>query len=426
MQMYGLLTIALTFPELEGSAEWRDYAVQTLVEAQRAQVRPDGVQVEQSPSYHAGCVWWFFEPMRLSELNGLSWPADYRERIERMCTFVLWITGPDGRLPALSDTDRSRSGLRVLAHGALLFDRPDFAAQAELTVRDAWIHGPEAVDRLVALRGRARPSGERLRHFTDAGYVVMRSGWDDRAGFAVFDCGPRGGGHGHYDLLNIEIHAFGKLLIADPGRWWYDDSPLRRELIGAPAHNTISLDGQNHAACEAGAADKYEILRAESRDGWICVHGRHRAYDQMKGPPVCERQVFYDGGTTWVVVDHVSSPEPHDVLVNYQFAVESAERVAPQAVVTTAGSDEPRVLILHEVRDGLTATIEPGTLSRVYGQKEPAARLRLRQTGERVQIVTVVHAFIGPDPPATSLDVQGEDPTEIRIAIGDRQLSLRP
>jgi hypothetical protein len=411
MQMEGLLCVALTFPEFKGAETWRDYAVQTLVKAQRTQILPDGVQVEQSPSYHMGCVRWFYEPMRLGELNGVVWPTDYRERLERMCEFALWMMGPDGRTVALSDSDRDRHSRNVLATGAMAFHREDFAPYAMPAVRQVWLEGVDAVRRLGAVKGKQL--AETVRHFPDAGYVVMRSGWDREASYTVFDCGPRGGGHGHFDLLSLEIHAFGQLMLADPGRWLYDRSALRAEMLSTPAHNTISLDGHSHKGAEAKDSG-YEILDVSREGDWTHVHGRHDLYTQFDGPPVCERRVFFNGRLTWLVVDEMTSPEPHDIAVSWLFASPSVRRVSNVLVATPAAAG-PLLLILHEA--GLaSAELEPATLSRVYSQKEPAVRLRLRRHGRTARIVSVIHAFEGPTVPACSLRLI-EDPLEMRVGV---------
>ena len=54
---------------------------------------------------------------------------------------------------------------------------------------------------------------------------MQRSGWDRQARFLLLDCGPLGaGGHGHYDLLSLEVSAGGRPLIVDPGRYTYSEA----------------------------------------------------------------------------------------------------------------------------------------------------------------------------------------------------------
>ena len=90
------------------------------------------------------------------------------------------------------------------------------------------------------------PAGDPRASFPDGGYHVQRSGWDADARYGVFDCGPLGdGGHGHYDLLSVELFAGGRPLIVDPGRGTYSEAPpnLRRWFRGTAAHNTVCVDG---------------------------------------------------------------------------------------------------------------------------------------------------------------------------------------
>lgn len=421
MQMEGLLCIALTFPEFRESREWREYATATLIKAIRAQVRDDGVQVEQSPSYHVGCVRWFSEPMRLGELNGIPWPDDYRRRLELMCEFIQWTTGTDGRTVALSDSDRDQWGLKLLAAGALLFDRPDFAFRARPDWRHAFLYGPDKLRRLKALR--PEPPDATIRLFPDAGYVFMRSGWDDRAHYLAFDCGPKGGGHGHLDLLNIEIHAFGRLFIADPGRWLYDDSALRHEMLSTPAHNTISLNGRSHGVFENNANGEYRLGPVGRSGNWTYVEGEHRAYTDLPGPPVCRRALFYNGGDIWFLVDRVRAEQPIEALVNYQLAVDRVWR-DEQGILRIGEPDQPQLLMLHQPVASTTAAIEPSILSRVYGDQEPALRIRLRQEGTELLLLTAIVAHERGEPAPCRLTLLEKQPCAFQLERGTQTIRI--
>ena len=73
---------------------------------------------------------------------------------------------------------------------------------------------------------------------TDSGNYIMRSGDDANARQIIFDAGPKGGSHGHYDLLNFELSGYGRPLISDPGAYQYDTSANRAYVISTQAHNT--------------------------------------------------------------------------------------------------------------------------------------------------------------------------------------------
>ena len=84
-----------------------------------------------------------------------------------------------------------------------------------------------------------------------SGYYVMRSGSDANARQVIFDAGPTGGSHGHFDLLNFELFGYGTPLISDPGLYTYDTCARRNWAISTPAHNTHQRRRpQSHAALE--------------------------------------------------------------------------------------------------------------------------------------------------------------------------------
>ena len=106
-----------------------------------------------------------------------------------------------------------------------------------------------------------RAAAGRAASFPDGGYHVQRSGWGRASArsrtsfFLIFDCGPLGeGGHGHYDLLSVEVAAAGGPLLVDPGRFTYSEGPpnLRRWFKGTAAHNTVCVDGRDQTAYRRG------------------------------------------------------------------------------------------------------------------------------------------------------------------------------
>src|SRR5690606_6179531 len=91
----------------------------------------------------------------------------------------------------------------------------------------------------------------RPRYFRQGGVVALRSGWGAKAHHLVLDCGPLGcevsGGHGHADLLSVQISAFGEPYVVDPGTGCYMDPPWRNYFRSSQAHSTLLLDGRGQA-----------------------------------------------------------------------------------------------------------------------------------------------------------------------------------
>jgi hypothetical protein len=394
MEMRGLLNLGILFSEFKESAVWRDYARDTLLKCLKEQVRPDGVQIEQSPSYHNVCLMVFAQAMHLARLNDVRFPEALQNTLAKMATFTLWSLDPQGLLVALSDTDRDNSGRQTLATAALLGIEGPWRSQAKLEPQHYWLFGPEAC---TVLKDPVPAPPDTLRVFPDAGYVFMRSDWTPAARYAAFDCGPHGGPHGHLDLLNLEIHGYGAMLVADPGRYGYFQAGGKRPEIATPVHNTISLDDASYTPSETAPDQEYELVAAEQRDGWTHVYGRHRAYAHLAGAPTVERRVWFDGQSLWLVLDTVQSGQVHDIQTTWQFAGEGATPLGKAGVLMRYASGPAVAIAAASSPEGALA-IESSRIHRVYATQEPADRTVLRLQAANAHTATLICAL----PPGTA------------------------
>src|SRR6185369_10274629 len=231
---------------------------------------------------------------------GLDFPAGYDERLEAACEFLLHVQRPDGSIPALSDADTGNySDLLELA--AFICNRPDFLYAATAGVEG---EAPRVT----------------CASFRDGGYYIQRSGWGDKTNFRhekylVFDCGPIGdGGHGHYDLLNIEVAANGWPLIVDPGRFTYaeDAAQWRRWFKGTAAHNTVCVDDLDQVPYRRGKpkgalAEARLLERLTTPDCDMLVgEARSPVYDAIH-----TRRICFVRGEYWLIVDSLRAHGPH-------------------------------------------------------------------------------------------------------------------
>ncbi|MCB0125248.1 MAG: alginate lyase family protein, partial [Caldilineaceae bacterium] len=237
IELYAIFMAAVVFPEFAAATHWLEFARRELEANIQADLRPDGVHCEQSTDYHHLVVKNYLGVKRLALANGIAFTPIFDELLQRALDFAMYVHRPDGMIPSLSDGD-SRCFLDLLLQGHAIYGNP------------AWLY--------VATGGReGTPPPEHAHIFPHAGYVVLRSGWgDDKTAFCderylVFDCGPLGeGNHGHLDLLNIEVAAYGKALVVDPGRYTYHEphpdstaTNWRVYFRGTAAHNTVQVDG---------------------------------------------------------------------------------------------------------------------------------------------------------------------------------------
>ena len=407
LELWAVFMAAVVFPEFEAAERWRYLALEELHQNILDDLLPDGVQCELSTHYHHIVFRNYLAFRRLAKLNGIPVAPAVDEALREALNFAIHVHKPDGDIPALSDGDVF-SYLDLIALGAELYDAPDLA--------------------YVASRGReGRPPDERLIHFPDSGYVTMRSGWGDRGDpfederYLVFDCGPIGAGnHGHLDLLSIEVAAYGRSLIVDPGRYTYFEPPedsgeinWRARFRETAAHNTVLVDGKNQARYVRGGKARRCKIKGPHPEHELTLCRSHERLDVVRGiarsheyDAVHERTIFFVNRRYWVVVDRLTAPSTHRYDLRFHLAAEAcgtSKLYADQGVWSLSAPG--LVLVTHGADN---ASLEPGFVSRTYGEKRPAPIASFKTEGQNALFATVIFPHAADDePPRISLSRLG-------------------
>jgi hypothetical protein len=402
-ELYALFVSLLALPALDIGATL-DFVLDELHRNLLTDIRPDGVHREASTHYHHVALRTYLGVYENARRFSLPLPEGYRTRLERACEFAMHCHRPDGAIPALSDSDTG-SYLDLLELAAGLLSRPDF---------------------LYVATGGARgelPSAT-YASFPDAGYFLQRSGWGEGATsfeaerYLILDCGPLGdGGHGHYDLLNVEIAAGGTPLIVDPGRYLYsEEAPnWRRWFKSTAAHNTVTVDGLDQTAYRRGApsgpvaqgrllhrlsAARLDVLWGECASP--CYEVVHR------------RRVLFVADEYWIIEDRLVGERPHRYDLRFHLAPQAWEKTT---LALTDGQSIARApgLALVIVSRG-AATIEPGWFAPLYGYKLPAPTLSVRVEGTPQATFITLVAPLASDLPVPEVRVE-QGPTSTRVEI---------
>jgi len=383
LELYALLVVALALPEAALDQDLLDFAIEALYQNLLTDVRPDGVHREHSTHYHMMVLRSYLGARENVRRFGLSFPPQYDERLERACEFAMHCQRPDGGIPTLSDSDAGNySDLLQLA--ASLLSRPDF--------RYAATAGAEGVS-----------PQKRYVSFTNAGYYTQRSGWGQalnsfgNEGFLIFDCGPLGdGGHGHYDMLNVEIAARGRSLIVDPGRFTYSEHPpnFRQWFKGTAAHNTVCIDGLDQVPYRRGKPKKplpqAQLIERWSAPGFDFLSGTAQSpcYDAIH-----TRRIFYIGDEYWIICDSLTGERPHRFDLRFHLAPEAWERV--RIVGNTVCAPALTLVFNRECMP----QIEPGWFAPLYGVKQQAPVVSAVIEGKNsAEFVTLVVPSASPAP----------------------------
>jgi hypothetical protein len=373
----GLTGLALYFPEFTESSAWRDSSYARLTHQLHLQVYSDGAQYELAPGYHQMCLGRFQSAMDLTEKTGNRLPEEFGRIVESMYDYLMWLVKPDGNQPAVSDSRPSWSLRGTLLQGARRFGRDDM-----LYVGSGGKEGapPDSTSHLLP----------------DAGYAIMRSGWDPDARYLLFDGGPVGSGHQHEDKLAILLSAFGVNFLVDTGPFEYVNNKWRRHAVSTAAHSSALVDGQGQARIETGiehyAADTpTPHWESSSHRDYVVAQ-----YDAGYGPDsiavVHRRHVLFQKPDYWVVVDEFRGHGEHTVETLFQFAPDLDVSVSDGSMVVARSKKGPALTIqssdtANAVVDIVTGQEEPRVLGWFAPHKRVPAPVAVYRTHTQLPLV---------------------------------------
>lgn len=266
-----------------------------LLDAELAeQILDDGAHFELSPMYHAVIL---EDVLDLIQLAGL-FPAQlgakvgtWRALAARMLNWLDAMTHPDGEVSFFNDA----------AFGIA-------RTHAELLAYAAWF----GIDTQHDTRGP--------RRLAASGYARLQSG-----PFAViFDVGEIGPsylpGHGHADVLSLEVSLDGKRLLTNGGTSSYDIGPVRDGERATAAHATLEIDGHNSSEIWASfrvgrRAHPFDVAVAEE-GGEVSAAASHNGYRWLSGKPVHRRKLVLSP-TSLVIHDSVTGDGDHAVVARF-------------------------------------------------------------------------------------------------------------
>lgn len=309
-----LYAVSTAFPELRRSRRRAAAGRDVLLHEVQNQVRPDGGHVELSSHYHRYSTDFYLLALMVGRAAGDTAAAPFEQAARKQAAYLRTIADDRGRLPLIGDDDGGQlfrfggatpaDASVSLAVAASLLEDPALSPVAASA--EAWwiLGGPPAAPE--ASRVTLWPS----RVLPDSGYMVSRSA----EGHMVFDAGPHGfrnGGHAHADALSIVLTVGGDPLLVDPGTATYTmDGEVRDRFRSARMHNTVVLDGRDHATPNGPfhwrtRTDAW-FLVARVGAGMDFAVGTRRA----SGPRHHIRAVLALHGTGWLVVDRVITNAP--------------------------------------------------------------------------------------------------------------------
>jgi hypothetical protein len=400
-EMAGVWIAAVTWPHWSRMQDWGALARRLLEREILAQNAADGGNREQAIAYQQFVLDFFLLAGLAARAIGEDFSARYWQRIERMIQFLASLMDVAGNVPMIGDADdgyvvqlaprQSCNTYRsLIATGALLFGRPDFALKArELDAKTCWLQS-DAQARFQTLLARAPARFEPTRSFEETGYYLLGRDLESPEEIRLLiDAGALGylslAAHGHADALGIMLNAGGREILVDPGTYAYHTDPAWRHYFRSTrAHNCAEIDGEDqsvqsgnfmwsrhaHACC-------HEFASVAGRQGFA---GEHDGYRRLRDPVVHRRAVLFDEASgSFEIADTFHCRGAHRVRRYWHFA-EMLEIVAGKGCFSADAGRYRVVLEPLEPLDG-SQLIRGGTpeqggwISRGFGRKQPSATL---------------------------------------------------
>jgi hypothetical protein len=240
----GLAETAILLPEFKRSGQWLEQALANLAEHLGRETLADGAYFELTPGYGGGVVNAYLLLVHLARLNDTALPEGFAERVAAMVDWFAGQVAPNHSLPATGDVWFGYRAGKVLALGAAVESKPEWKFLADSGRIDHeyfFLLGPDALARYQTMA--PTPPAWTDYKLAASGFLTLRSGWEPDSHFAFLNASVEGGGHAHPDSLQVDLHAYGTPIIADPGihDWNDPDFPF---LDSTRAHSLLQIDRQ--------------------------------------------------------------------------------------------------------------------------------------------------------------------------------------
>ena len=337
--LIGLFAIGTIAPELREARGWRDYSAPRLVKEMNRQVFADGVDYEGSIAYHRFVLEIFSLFSSICRAAHFDPGTAFRARLEAMFAFVGSYLKPDRTAPVIGDSDDGRlikfTNRPAVDHsylmpiGAILAKNGEFKS-CEIDEEAIWWLGQAGLEIFERLPITGDPKS---RAFPQAQIFVQRTG----SLYSIIDCGDHGargrGSHAHSDALSIEVFAFNRTFLRDPGTYVYTASEEERNLFRSTAyHNTVRVDGEEISEVNEGELFAFasnvrpRVNLWESTSERDVLDAEHYAYRRLASPVTHRRVVTLDKREGyWIIKDIFTGEGSHrfEFFFNFDAGLET-------------------------------------------------------------------------------------------------------
>lgn len=267
------LVFAGAFLDGKAGQRWLNRGLTILDEEIPEQFLLDGGNFELSPMYHASLLWDVCDLICLAQIAGLpdlkQRVAGWQKVVTRGLDWLQLMCHPDGGISFFND-----------AAFGIAPTLAELIRYAELTGCPL----PKSLEPAMA-----------VNYLAETGYAVIN--WADgaRAILDVAEVGPSyQPGHAHADTLSYEWSVFGQRVLVNSGTSQYGEGEERQRQRGTPAHNTVTIDGEDSsevwAGFRVGRRARPISLQIDRERDLVGISCAHDGYRRLKGAPIHRRR----------------------------------------------------------------------------------------------------------------------------------------
>lgn len=297
-------------------------AKERLTKALGIQVLEDGLHWEQSQVYHNEVLRALLDVAICAKNNGILLDSSYHECVKKMVDAHCYMTKPSGGQLANGDSDEM-DARDILVRAAYLYEEGRFKALAykQVDFESIWdigMKGKAVYDQVVgAFPGQVSCALEA------SGNYCMRDSWDEESAYVHFKCGNLGGGHGHVDLLHVDVAYLGEDILKDQGRYTYTNTKERFALKEAKAHNITLVDQKLFTEIidtwAYGKVAPHVQRQFKSHELYDYVEGGHLGYMDLESPVFTNRKVLLIKPNIVILIDEFITKGEHTYNQYFHF-----------------------------------------------------------------------------------------------------------
>ena len=311
------------YSEFKEATNWRNYAVDFLMNMWNKQFHKDFYTNEMSGGYHWVAMRSFFAFYEVAKKNDFEelFPKLYVDRLIQASYAELYQDKPDYSIPITNDSSSNSNRKAQLERIYKLF-------------------GIEEIKYRLTEGNEGNKPEFTSYFFPESRVGFMRNSWNLDANYLFFDMGRWGDNHMNEDQLNIELSAYGRNFLINCGRWRYTTSPdvdwldEARYFKTTASYNSLIIDGQSQLPGDAQGFmhinEDYDYAKGTFDAGYGNKNYNNNSGTSFeKGEEVTSasklsgithtREVIFVKPSFWIVRDSVDTIDEHEAEVIFHF-----------------------------------------------------------------------------------------------------------